>query len=125
MSRLTRDHVDTETKSRGKKKSARGGRCQLHSLETRKPVTTENWKETWDCMEQKCREEVVLIPYSSIRVKLDGYLKKHKFCSDCSRMINKAYYFLTQEGKVCLQLSRIDIGHWSVKSLSVCFILLC
>merc|ERR1712012_267920 len=50
-------------------------------------------------MEQECREEVVLLPYSIIRHTLDTYLKKHSFRSECTNMVNKAYTLLVEEGQ--------------------------
>ena len=101
VSRLSRDHIDTELRTRGHRRHmTRGGRCQLHSLDTRRHVTMSNWQETWHCMEQECREEVVLLPYTSIRHTLDNYLKKHSFCSECTNMVNRAYTLLVEEGQV-------------------------
>ena len=59
-----------------------------------------NWIDTWECMEQECREEAVLIPFPAIRQTLDGYLKKHSFCTECTNMVNKAYTLLVEEGEV-------------------------
>lgn len=87
-------------KGKGGRRPGRGGRCGLHSLETRKLVTMNNWIDTWECMEQECREEAVLIPFPAIRQTLDGYLKKHSFCTECTNMVNKAYTLLVEEGEV-------------------------
>ena len=101
VSRLSRELLEGgEGKVRAGKRGGRGGRCSLHSLEVRKRVTVSNWQETWDCMEQECREEVVLLPYSLLRQTLDGYLKKHSFCTECTSMVNKAYSLLVEEGQV-------------------------
>jgi len=86
-------------KGKGGRRPGRGGRCGLHSLETRKLVTMNNWIDTWECMEQECREEAVLIPFPAIRQTLDGYLKKHSFCTECTNMVNKAYTLLVEEGE--------------------------
>ena len=66
----------------------------------KKLVTMSNWLDTWACMEQECREEALLLPFASIRHTLDGYLKKHSFCSECTNMVNKAYNLLVEEGQV-------------------------
>ena len=66
-----------------------------------------NWMETWNCMEQECREEVVLLPYTVIRTTLDNYLKKHSFCSECTNMVNKAYTLLVEEGEVNMQSFKV------------------
>ena len=63
-----------------------------------------NWLDTWSCMEQECREEALLLPFASIRHTLDGYLKKHSFCSECTNMVNKAYNLLVEEGQVSKDL---------------------
>merc|ERR1719187_1681249 len=58
-----------------------------------------NWAETWDCMEEECREEVVLLPFLLLRQTLDCYLRKHSFCSECTNMVNRAYSLLVEEGQ--------------------------
>jgi len=95
--RLSRELLDGGD---GKGKAGRrGGRCVQHSLGTKKLVTMNNWLDTWDCMEKDCREEVVLLPYPLLRQTLDGYLKKHSFCSECTNMVNRAYTLLVEEGQ--------------------------
>ena len=56
--------------------------------------------DTWECMSQECREVAVQLPYKEIRATLDTYLKRHKFCSDCSKMVNKAYNLLVEDIQV-------------------------
>ena len=56
--------------------------------------------DTWECMSQECREVAVQLPYKEIRATLDGYLKRHKFCVDCSKMVNKAYNLLVEDIQV-------------------------
>jgi hypothetical protein len=85
---------------RAGRRGGRGGRCAQHSLGIKKLVTMNNWLDTWDCMEKECREEVVLLPYPVLRQTLDGYLKKHSFCSECTNMVNRAYTLLVEEGQV-------------------------
>ena len=46
--------------------------------------------DTWAGMSQECREAVVQLPYRDIRSTMDTYLKRHKFCTECSKMVNKA-----------------------------------
>ena len=114
VSRLSRELGEgSEGRVRGGKRGGRGGRCSLHSLEVKKLVTMSNWQETWDCMEQECREEVVLLPYSLIRHTLDAYLKKHSFCTECTNMVNKAYTLLVEEGQVTL-LASFSVPHLTI-----------
>ena len=85
-------------KGRGK----RGGstRCPQHNLGVTKGLgSTWNWEETWECMEAECREAVVLLPNPVLRQTIDKYLTKHKFCSDCAFMVNRAYALLVEKGK--------------------------
>ena len=90
----------------GEGRRGRGkGRCSLHSLETKRLNDSVNWGPTWDCMNQKCQEEVVLLPFLSVRKNLDSYLKRHKFCSDCTFMVNRAYFFLMSEGELKVKVS--------------------
>jgi len=100
VTRLSRELLSGgEGKGKVGRKGGRGGRCSQHSLGIRKLVTMNNWLDTWDCMEKECREEVVLLPYPILRQTLDGYLKKHSFCSECTNMVNKAYTLLVEEGQ--------------------------
>jgi len=100
LRRLSKELVDGgDGKGRTGKKGGRGGRCAQHSLGVKKLVTMSNWLDTWDCMEKECREEVVLLPYPVLRQTLDGYLKKHSFCSECTNMVNRAYTLLVEEGQ--------------------------
>jgi len=96
--RFTREHLEVPATKKGM--ARRGGRCVFHTLETKKPPSSAgSWMETWDCMADKCREEVVLLPFSSIRETLEKYLKKHSFCCECANMVNKAFTLLIEEGK--------------------------
>ena len=84
---------------KGSKKSSR---CGFHTKGSKKTVSMFSWIETWYGMVDKCREEVVLLPFSSIRSTLDTYLRRHKFCSECRGMVNKAYKLLIDTGEVML-----------------------
>ena len=63
--------------------------------------------DTWECMSQECREVAVQLPYKEIRATLDTYLKRHKFCSDCSKMVNKAYNLLVEDIQVKLKVQKV------------------
>jgi len=97
ISRLTQTYVDAPAAKKGVVK--RGGRCPAHTLEQKKITSCGSWLDTWDCMEKECKEEVVLLPFASIRVTLEKYLKKHSFCCECANMVNKAFTLLIEEGK--------------------------
>ena len=58
--------------------------------------------DTWAGMSQECREVAVQLPYREIRYTLDTYLKRHKFCTECSKMVNKAYNLLVEDIQVRL-----------------------
>ena len=88
---------------RGARRGKGRGRCALHSLDTKKRSHEINWLPTWNSMEQKVREEVVLLPFLEVRKTLDEYLKRHKFCSDCTFMLNRAYFFLMSEGEMTVK----------------------
>ena len=86
----------------GKGRGKRGGssRCPQHNLGMTKGLgSTWNWEETWECMESECREAVVLLPNPVLRQTIDKYLTKHRFCSDCAFMVNRAYALLVEKGK--------------------------
>jgi len=104
--RLTKELLENgELKGRTGRRGERGGRCAQHSLGIKKLVnmnkmlTTDNWLDIWDCMVKECKEEVVLLPCTLLRETVDGYLKKHRFCTDCTYMVNRAYTLLLKEGK--------------------------
>jgi len=96
ISRLQRKYLEgPASKKSGVKK---GGRCALHLLEQKRGLSG-CWLDCWDVMESECQDEVVLLPFSSIRATLDKYLKKHSFCCECATMINKAFTYLIEEGR--------------------------
>ena len=92
--------LDSEAGESKGSKGARSKRCEQHTREPKKALSTENWLDTWDSMVKECKEEVVLIPCALLRETLDGYLKRHKFCTDCSYMVNRAYNLLIKDGRV-------------------------
>ena len=96
------------SKISGGRKQAKGGRCGLHGLDNKHPMTVTNWMETWDLMEAECREEAVLLPSSLVRAALDSHLKRHKFCCDCSAMVRKAFQYLLESGRVSQVIILID-----------------
>ena len=48
-------------------------------------------------MERECQEECVLIHFDRLRDTIDRYLKKHSFCDECTKMVNKAYTMLVED----------------------------
>lgn len=48
-------------------------------------------------MERECQEECVLIHFDLLRETIDRYLKKHSFCDECTKMVNKAYKMLIED----------------------------
>jgi len=95
ITRLT--HRMSEGQVQKLKKSNRGGRCGLHQPGTKRHISMTDWVDTWAGMSQECREAVVQLPYRDIRSTLDTYLKRHKFCTECSKMVNKAYNLLVED----------------------------
>ena len=51
-------------------------------------------------MERECQEECVLIHFQLLRETIDRYLKKHSFCDECTKMVNKAYEMLVADEDV-------------------------
>lgn len=84
--------------SKNRKKGG-NGRCPAHSLGlgSKKVMTFGNWLDTWECMERECQEECVLVHFDLLRETVDRYLKKHSFCDECTKMVNKAYNLLVQD----------------------------
>ena len=78
------------------RKKTGNNRCAAHSLGlgSKKLLTFGHWTNTWKCMERECQEECVLIHFDLLRETIDRYLKKHSFCDECTKMVNKAYNML-------------------------------
>ena len=74
-------------------------RCNAHSLGlgSKKLLHFGHWTSTWKCMERECQEECVLIHFDRLRDTIDRYLKKHSFCDECTKMVNKAYTMLVED----------------------------
>jgi len=77
----------------------KGGRCAHHMIDQKKIPASGSWLDCWDVMETECKDEVVLLPFSSIRAALDKYLKRYRFCPECAYMVNKAYRYYIENGK--------------------------
>ena len=99
LGRVGRTVVAGDQEKHGKRSKA-GGRCALHGLDAKKPGNSINWQKIWDCMGQKCQQEVCLLPFQLIRKSLDCFFKRHKFCSDCTYSVNRAFLLLQSEGEV-------------------------
>lgn len=85
-----------EHQPRNKKSS----RCGLHSLDSfRSKPFSEIWRDVWNSMTKRCKEEVSIIEAEDLHSTLDNYLKKHKFCSECRTKVEKAYGLLLKEEK--------------------------
>lgn len=65
-------------------RSKKSSRCSLHTLDSfRSRPFSEQWQDVWDCMSKRSKEEVSVVEADELQATLDGYLKKHKFCTDC------------------------------------------
>lgn len=83
-----------ENQPRNKKSS----RCGLHSLDSfRSRPFSELWLDVWNCMNKRSKEEIAVVEADELQATLDGYLKKHKFCTDCRTKVEKAYSLLMNE----------------------------
>lgn len=83
-----------EHQPRNKKSS----RCGLHSLDSfRSRPFSEMWRDVWNSMNKRCKEEISIIEADDLHSTLDNYLKKHKFCSECRTKVEKAYALLVRE----------------------------
>ena len=100
--RLSSSLFGSQGGKEGQGRGKRGGstRCPQHSLGQSKGLGPDwNWQDTWECMEAECREAVVLLPKTVLRQTIDKYLTKHKFCSSCASMVNRAYALLVEKGR--------------------------
>ncbi|XP_014223104.1 gametogenetin-binding protein 2-like isoform X1 [Trichogramma pretiosum] len=73
-------------------------RCTLHSLEVqRMRLSPHVWREVWDGMEAECLSEITFIDSETLRIILDAYLRKHKFCAECRTKVVAASNFAHDE----------------------------
>jgi len=98
LHRLRTTYIEPITGAKTRKKTG-NNRCAAHSLGlgSKKLLTFGHWTNTWKCMERECQEECVLIHFDLLRETIDRYLKKHSFCDECTKMVNKAYNMLVVE----------------------------
>jgi len=102
--RLKTAYIDTVSGPKNRKKGGGSNlRCNAHSLGlgSKKMVSFGHWSNTWKCMERECQEECVLIHFDLLRDTIDRYLKKHSFCDECTKMVNKAYTLLVEDEDSC------------------------
>ncbi|XP_071446547.1 gametogenetin-binding protein 2-like [Hetaerina americana] len=95
-------------------------RCMLHSLESQRGggfgggmgVGTNimgsarpgvgsvgasgSWLDAWQSLGQVCREELLLIENHTLLSTLEGYLRKHRFCTECRSKVLRAYTLLVE-----------------------------
>ena len=64
-------------------------------------------------MERECQEECVLIHFDLLRETIDRYLKKHSFCDECTKMVNKAYTMLVEDEDYTRDSSESSTSHES------------
>lgn len=66
----------------------KGSRCHIHSMDTYKDTPILGiWTELWNTMKPDCRKEMLIIEMHEVQSMLDVYLKKHKFCHECSNKV--------------------------------------
>jgi len=101
LHRLKTTYIDASSGSKNRKKG-NNVRCNAHSLVmgSKKLLHFGHWTSTWKCMERECQEECVLIHFDLLRDTIDKYLKKHSFCDECTKMVNKAYTMLVEDEDV-------------------------
>lgn len=80
-------------------RNKKSSRCGLHSLDSfrSRPFSEWNWRDVWNSMNKRCKEEVSIIQADDLHAILDNYLKKHKFCTECRTKVEKAYALLVKE----------------------------
>merc|ERR550532_1160451 len=101
--RLKTTYIEPNTGPKNRKKGGGSNlRCSAHSLGlgSKKLLSFGHWTNTWKCMERECQEECVLIHFDLLRDTIDKYLKKHSFCDECTKMVNKAYTMLVEDEDV-------------------------
>lgn len=68
-----------------KQRSKQSIRCTIHNLDAYKVTPfSDVWTQIWVSMKGQCREKILVIEMADLQTTLDVYLKKHKFCHECS-----------------------------------------
>lgn len=71
-----------------KQRSRQSIRCTIHNLDAyRVTPFSEEWTQLWVSMKGQCREKILIIEMADLQTTLDVYLKKHKFCHECSAKV--------------------------------------
>lgn len=98
------------------RRSKKSHRCLLHSLDSQRsrPITPA-WRDVWECMRQQCKEEVVLIEYTTLLVTLENYLRKHRFCGECRTKVLRAYTLLVEEPEPCKEKGYVAALYSGIK----------
>lgn len=72
-----------------KQKTKQGIRCTIHNMDAYKVTPfSEAWITVWDSMKNSVREKMLIIDMEDLQTTLDVYLKKHKFCHECSAKVS-------------------------------------
>ena len=90
-----------ESKS-GKGKRGTNTRCSQHALtgpKTSLVPKTWSWKETWDNMEDECRESTTMLPKPVLNETIKRHVKKNKFNANSAMMVNRAYSQLIENSQ--------------------------
>lgn len=71
------------------RRSRQSIRCTIHNLEAYKVTPfSDVWTQVWVSMKGHCREKMLVIEMADLQATLDVYLKKHKFCHECSAKVS-------------------------------------
>lgn len=71
-----------------KQRTKQSIRCTIHNLDAYKVTPfSETWIDIWTSMKWQCREKILIIEMADLQTTLDIYLKKHKFCHECSAKV--------------------------------------
>lgn len=77
--------------SKYKQTTKQGIRCTIHNLEAYKVCPfSETWTQVWSSMKNSVREKILIISMEDLQTTLDVYLKKHKFCHECSAKVSRS-----------------------------------
>ncbi|XP_072164019.1 gametogenetin-binding protein 2-like [Diadema setosum] len=84
-------------------KNKKSRRCQLHSLDSHKTKQISVWMDVWQVMKQACREEITIVPEAGLMQTTEGYLQKHRFCTDCKAKVMTAFSILFGDIDPCCE----------------------
>lgn len=77
--------------------ATRSIRCHLHTRPMKPQPFCSSWLDAWRAMAPDCQAKICSIPYSEVELRLDEFLNRHNFCSECKATVKQACTLLLEK----------------------------